>query len=616
VLARGRAPVRERARRGKRARGSAGLTTQATDTREGILEERARRAQAATRDIEPEDWAPQLYELVDRAEALGDADLARDLRFEIQAVFTARRIAGTSAHEARFHQVTPELTQPAALTHLHQLAQDPALPALVRAQLLDLVWSLERAPRAHGQSGREAAEAYLSFDAVVGATLPTLRDEDLGRGFKLIDALARASALARETNQRDTAQRASAAIQARCAQVDAAASYRYTLELTYGLLDLEQLAPGGLAAVVDILDRAYAHFVSEKNFHLAREVLHLQQESAKLRATPDAIDALKRKFAESFVAEANEKQASGGGELLVGHFLHQAVDAYGEVANGEREIAQLTARMDAENLRALGEMKPISARVEVPRAAIDQLLERICAGTQGDALDAIAIEFLLDRQRAYAGVAARAGKFVFQELVPVTVMTRYGKTVTYPSGTEARRDHEAFKDAAMTAGVLDHILREAFDRLRTTGLNPQTVVAHLRQSPFFAPNALTLIERGIERTFAGDFASGVHLLVPQVEAILREMLRAAGAPVVRVSGLVVDALLLDRLLRLARQYGVEDKIIFTLEVVLTAPGSGVRHAVAHGWLAANECTPELAHRIIQLLLALALIRPAAPPAAT
>src|SRR5207249_3235334 len=118
----------------------------------------------------------------------------------------------------------------------------------------------------------------------------------------------------------------------------------------------------------------------------------------------------------------------------------------------------------AENLRALGEMKPISARVEVPRAAIDQLLKRISAGTHDDALDAIAIEFLLDRQRAYAGVAARAGKFVFQELLPVTVMTRYGKTVTYPPGTDARRGHEAFKDAAMTASVLDHILHEAFER--------------------------------------------------------------------------------------------------------------------------------------------------------
>jgi len=589
---------------------------QATDTRDGILEERARRARTAARDIEPRDWAPQLYELVDRAEALGDADLARQLRSEIQAVFTTPRIAGTPSHEARFHEVTPELAQPAALTHLHELAQDLTLPALVRAQMLDLVWSLERAPRGHGQSGREAAEAYLSFDAVVGATLPTLRDEDLGRGFRLVDALARASALARETNQRETAQRASVAIQARCAQVDAAGSYRYTLELTYGLIDLERLAPGGLAAVADILDRAYARFVSAKNFHLAREVLQVQQESAKLRGALGAIDALKRKFAESFVAEANERQASGGGGLLVGHFLHQAIDAYGEVANGENEIAELTARMDAENLRALGEMKPISARVEVPRAAIDQLLEKICAGTHDDGLDAIAIEFLLDRERAYAGAAARAGRFVFQELGPVTVMTRYGKTVTYPPGTEARRDHEAFNDAAMAASVLDHILREAFERLRTAGLNPQTVIEHLRQSPFFAPSALTLIERGIERTFAGDPASGVHLLIPQVEAVLREMLRAGGVPVVRVSGLEVEALLLDRLLRLARQFGVEDKIIFTLEVVLTAPGSGVRHAVAHGWLVADECTPELAHRMIQLLLALALIRPGATAPAT
>jgi hypothetical protein len=60
------------------------------------------------------------------------------------------------------------------------------------------------------------------------------------------------------------------------------------------------------------------------------------------------------------------------------------------------------------------------------------------------------------------------------------------------------------------------------------GLDATGIVDFLCQSPLFLPRCRGYLTAGVEAWFAGDDMKAIHVLVPQVEAAVREMLIAAG----------------------------------------------------------------------------------------
>jgi hypothetical protein len=95
----------------------------------------------------------------------------------------------------------------------------------------------------------------------------------------------------------------------------------------------------------------------------------------------------------------------------------------------------------------------------------------------------------------------------------------------------------------------------------------------------------------------------------EFEALLREVARTGGLPITRVHAGSSEMLLLEGLLALMRRHGVlDDRLVFTLELVFGRGGANLRNRTAHGWLQRSECTPELSNRLMQLLLAIGLPR--------
>lgn len=584
-------------------------------TREAILKERAERLTAQPRTIEPGDWGRLLGDLITAAEITGDEELAQRLRHELYASTTHANPAGLPERPARFAHVLDPLRGPEALSHLASIATDSAMPPLVRAHLLDFVWSLEEQPKAHPLAGAEATGAYLDYvDAVEG--LPSSETEVL-RWFALADALARSCELATSTNQAGLARRAADAIRRRLAEADTQGEYRMVLEPGYGLIDVERLVPGGLASIDEILERATRHFLGEKKFHLARSVLELQRESLRTRrpAPPDRnrrVHELQRRIAESYVSEADDRITTAGGALVSSHFIQQAITALQGVPDAPPRIEELTRRLERDNQRAIGEMKPITVEVKMPTAEIQRFIARICDRPLPDALTLIGIHFLSDRTKAYEERRKLAGKFVLSQLVSSTTFTSYGQTKSFAPGTPERLEHEVFTDVVRGLSVMDLILVDIFKRLRDKGLTPEVVMEFLRACPFFRTESLELIEDGVSRVFGEDYVGAVHVLTPQIEAVLRSTLQDLGLPITRVHETETQMTLLDGLVRLAKQAGVmDDRIIFTLEAVLTESGRNVRNDVAHGWFPKSACTPSLSLRLLQLLLTFALLRPTA-----
>ena len=141
--------------------------------------------------------------------------------------------------------------------------------------------------------------------------------------------------------------------------------------------------------------------------------------------------------------------------------------------------------------------------------------------------------------------------------------------------------------------------------------NAESLTNYLYLSPVFDENKREIIKRGLDAYLGEDHLVAAHLLIPQIEDGIRNLMEATGSPILRQGRDGSFQLkLLDELLReqhLSEILG--DDAVFYLRILLTDPrGWNLRNRVSHGLLDHGSFGPEVTDRIIHALLFLALFR--------
>ena len=126
------------------------------------------------------------------------------------------------------------------------------------------------------------------------------------------------------------------------------------------------------------------------------------------------------------------------------------------------------------------------------------------------------------------------------------------------------------------------------------GLNLDDLQYLAEMSPFVPSDRTYLFGLGFARFLNGDFASALHILVPQLENSLRHVLRLAGQD---PSAIQSDMTQEDRSLSvmlakdrdaLERVFG--EAIVYEIENLFDVRcGPGIRHRLAHGLISGPEC---------------------------
>lgn len=132
-------------------------------------------------------------------------------------------------------------------------------------------------------------------------------------------------------------------------------------------------------------------------------------------------------------------------------------------------------------------------------------------------------------------------------------------------------------------------------------------------------STLQLLHRGFERFLAEDYISAIHVLVPRVEALIRDQLNVLGFDTTKFrtvgggDGTRTDDLTFGALLRRTGPGGrTVEQVLGTdlwryVQAVMNSPtGMNLRNAVAHGLIPAGACTGTAVGVTLQLLYALAV----------
>jgi hypothetical protein len=359
---------------------------------------------------------------------------------------------------------------------------------------------------------------------------------------------------------------------------------------------------------------ALAHeFDEEGDLHRAREYFSAAANWHK--AISDEVKAaeMTAAVAEGWVKEAIARTASESpSHMVAASFYENAIQTYRTIPKAERathrvdeRISELRVHLNDSGERSLGEM----GMIRTPGVDITQIVENARKSVTGKS----AQEALLAFANLYGGANAeelrssaqeRMRQYPLQSLFSATVMSRDGRVIAkrpaMSLGGELTEDDEIAIRAEMIRdyGTLVSIVAQgdiwpALEVLLLEHrLRESDFLDLARHSPLVPKERAGLFGKALFAGYERDFVTALHLLIPQIEHLVRVHLKQAGA---KTSNLNKDGIqnengmstLMD--LPEAEQVFGKDLAFEFKSLFCDAFGPNLRNELAHGLLDEDGC---------------------------
>lgn len=359
---------------------------------------------------------------------------------------------------------------------------------------------------------------------------------------------------------------------------------------------------------------ALAHeFDEEGDLHKAREYFSAAANWHK--AISDEVKAaeMTAAVAEGWVKEAIARTASESpSHMVAASFYENAIQTYRTIPKAERathrvdeRISELRVHLNDSGERSLGEM----GMIRTPSVDITQIVENARKSVSGKS----AQEALLAFANLYGGANAeelrssaleRMRQYPLQSLFSATVMSRDGRVIAkrpaMSLGGELTEDDEIAIRAEMIRdyGTLVSIVAQGdiWPALEVLLLEHRLREADFldlaRHSPIVPKERAGLFGKALFAGYERDFVTALHLLIPQIEHLVRVHLKQAGAKTTNIDkdGIQNEngmSTLMD--LPEAEQIFGKDLTFEFKSLFCDAFGPNLRNELAHGLLDEDAC---------------------------
>lgn len=204
--------------------------------------------------------------------------------------------------------------------------------------------------------------------------------------------------------------------------------------------------------------------------------------------------------------------------------------------NLSADVARVESAIRARADEAQQSIKQLSVDINVPQAEMDAWLDELSAGSADLALSRIAMNLMTSEENLRGMVETAAANAPLQAHLKIAIMGRGGATAATIGAVKDDMPGRVINQAAMIIGGAAPWLHQALEHAKTRwSINADVLFAFLVQSPIFPAHTHGMLKHGVEAWVAEDTVKAIHVLVPQVEAALREILAAMGASVMQPS---------------------------------------------------------------------------------
>lgn len=379
------------------------------------------------------------------------------------------------------------------------------------------------------------------------------------------------------------------------------------------LLASSRLGRDERPAVAQKLESAAREFEGQGDLHRASEFWRAAIERFKALDDPTKAAEMTVRLAETQVKEAKTRTDSDDpSHMVAGHFYEEAIQTYRTIPKSLRaawqadeRIAELRILLQASGEKSLDEMSVVHS----PEMDITPLVERARDAVRNKtpiaALRALAnLHPGANAKKAREEAIATLRKHPLQAFFPATTMSRDGRVIARRPGMsmagEPTADDEIvirtqmINDLQLLVGlaVQGEIVPALQVILMEHRLSESDFVALASRSPVVPPGRAGLFGKALFAGYDRDLVTATHLLVPQIEHMVRFHLKQAG---IRTTTLDVDGIETEYGLSTLMGMPEAEKVFgenltFEFGALLCDPhGPNLRNELAHGLMEEDAC---------------------------
>jgi Domain of unknown function (DUF4209) len=472
---------------------------------------------------------------------------------------------------------------------------------LLRARYADLAWEVTRFREDLGRRpdvtmARSAVDGYL--DAVEG----TLFVDDI-YAWNYVERAIELAASIRDPGRLSRAKAILFQFRAACESRDSRYAFWRFHEIAWIHARVLGLTDADRADIVQALESQLAlrsRIEDPVNFdpHLATtaaEALKLWRDFAGQKDEAD-----RAAHAAGAAFEAAAAQAKG---LTAISWLADQLARYRQLGDQEG-ISRVERAIRAHAQEAEGEMKRISTPLNLKPEELDAWADRVAGGNLDEALQRFAAVGIVRRDSTERAILENVGSSISAHF-PIMITGRDGFTKATIGSVKDDLDGRIVHHAAQLLSQQGPWLNLAWRRIQEKhGAGLDALLELLSRSPCYPPERLSFIREGLTAWIAGDHVKTVHVLVPQVESALRDLLAALGGVVTkpdRHGG--SQKISLGEILADEKFAQVPESIRFHLQVLYQdSRGMNVRNELAHGVLGFELLGLGLANLIVHSIM--------------
>lgn len=399
---------------------------------------------------------------------------------------------------------------------------------VLRARFADLAWTITRYQR----SRAAIAVAWRAIDSYVEAVERRLVADDFHAWFMLARAIELALSVS-DLERVGRAKRVLLDFQVACRDRDPKYVFWPFDDIVWEHADALALTDHERTAIIAELERILA-MRADRSDPQTFDPFTAQDAADRLgRWRAREGEAAEGARAVATAGQALEHASALASPLTATAWLSQLLRRYRE-AGDDAGAARVEQQMRERAAGIQGEMRTVSVPLNISPEEVHALADRVAGDDLLQAFRHFAAVGVVGEQSMRERLETMIANAPVFSAIPMSIIGSDG----FPAAElgSARNDIEGrtLEQGARQIGFFAPFLHVMLARIREKhGLDLERFMAWLSESHVFLPERMPLIREGIAAWFAEDYVKQVHVLVPQIEAAVRELLSKLGGSVRR-----------------------------------------------------------------------------------
>lgn len=281
----------------------------------------------------------------------------------------------------------------------------------------------------------------------------------------------------------------------------------------------------------------------------------------------------------------------------------------------KNEADKVSIKIKEMGEKSKSEFKRIEVTMEIPKEKIEKFINVINELTEGDlktALTKIALYYIPRKDEVIQQLKNLSQKAPISFLVTQKILDKEGRPIATIGPLGEDIDGHIVLQLSQNMQINSFLLHETLKALiNKFNLDTESIINYLYESPIFDEKRRGFFTQSIKAYLRNDYLVALHILIPQIEALIRNLAEKIGLPLLKPSrsgGFNYKTL--DDLLREKEISNTltEDMCLYFRILFTDQRGWNLRNNICHGISQIMDFDQITADRVFHALLCLSLVK--------